>query len=118
MSSKKLRLPRITLTSACGTRSKDVTELIDPRSAAWNVFTGLMQPLFTGGRITGEIFRNQARADEALNLYKNTALNAFRVVEQALAAEEWLRGQEFHSEKLSSKPRQAKNWLFIPIVMV
>jgi NodT family efflux transporter outer membrane factor (OMF) lipoprotein len=93
-SAKKLRLPRITLTAAGGTRSADLTDLIDPRSAAWNVFAGLMQPLFTGGRIQGEIFRNKAFAEEALNLYKNTALNAFREVEQALAAEEWLRQQE------------------------
>ncbi|TYP87792.1 NodT family efflux transporter outer membrane factor (OMF) lipoprotein [Nitrosomonas communis] len=93
-SSKKLRLPRITLTAAGGTRSSDLTELIDPKAVAWNVFVGLMQPLFTGGRIQGEIFRNQARAEEALNFYKNTALNAFREVEQALAAEEWLRQQE------------------------
>lgn len=98
-SSRKLRLPRITLTAAGGTRTADLTELADPRSAAWNVFAGLMQPLFTGGRIEGEISRNQAHADEALNLYKNTALNAFREVEQALAAEEWLRGQEISLRK-------------------
>lgn len=93
-SSEKLRLPRVTLTAAGGMRSADLTDLVDPRSVAWNVFAGLMQPVFTGGRITGEIFRNQARAEEALNLYKNTALNAFREVELALAAEEWLREQE------------------------
>jgi outer membrane protein, multidrug efflux system len=98
-SSKKLRLPRITLTAAGGTRTADLTELADPRTAAWNVFAGLMQPLFTGGRIEGEISRNQAHAEEALNLYKNTALNAFREVEQALAAEEWLRGQEISLRK-------------------
>lgn len=99
VSAKKLRLPRITLTAAGGTRSADLTDLIDPRSAAWNVFAGLMQPLFTGGRITGEIFRTQAFAEEALNIYKNTALNAFREVEQALAAEEWLRQQEISLKK-------------------
>jgi NodT family efflux transporter outer membrane factor (OMF) lipoprotein len=98
-SAKKLRLPRITLTAAGGTRSADLTELIDPRSAAWNVFAGLMQPIFMGGRIQGEIFRNKAFAEEALNLYKNTALNAFREVEQALAAEEWLRQQEISLRK-------------------
>ncbi len=94
VSAQKLRLPRITLTASGGSRSVDLTELVDPRAAAWNVFAGLMQPVFTGWRIEGEIFRNQARAEEALNHYKNTALNAFREVEQALAAEEWLRQQE------------------------
>jgi len=94
VSAQKLRLPRITLTAAGGSRSVDLTELVDPRAAAWNVFAGLMQPLFTGWRIEGEIHRNQARAEEAMNHYKNNALNAFREVEQALAAEEWLRHQE------------------------
>ncbi len=94
VSAQKLRLPRITLTATGGTRSVDLTELADPRAAAWNVFAGLMQPLFTGWRIQGEIFRNRSRAEEALSLYKNTALNAFREVEQALEAEEWLRQQE------------------------
>lgn len=93
-SAKKLRLPRITLTAAGGTRSADLTDMIDPRAVAWNVFSGLMQPLFTGGRIQGEIMRNQAHAEEVFNAYKSTALNAFREVEQALAAEEWLREEE------------------------
>ena len=37
---------------------------------------------------------NEARAEEAVNLYKSTALNAFREVEQVLATDEWLREQE------------------------
>jgi outer membrane protein, multidrug efflux system len=93
-SSRKLLLPRITLTATGGTRSTALTELIDPRALAWNVMMGLVQPIFTGGRIRGEINLNEARAEEALNLYKNTALNAFREVEQVLAADEWLRKQE------------------------
>jgi NodT family efflux transporter outer membrane factor (OMF) lipoprotein len=93
-SARKLLLPRIVLTAAGGTRSTALTDLVDPRSLAWNVVIGMMQPLFTGGRIRGEINLNEARAEEALNLYKNTALNAFREVEQVLAADEWLREQE------------------------
>lgn len=92
-SSMKLLLPRITLTAAGGTRSTDLTDLVDPRAVAWNVFIGLMQPLFTGGRIQGEIAKNEARAEESLNFYKHTVLNAFQDVEEALATEEWLRKQ-------------------------
>ncbi len=91
---RKLLLPRIVLTAVGGTRSTALTDLVDPRSLAWNVVIGMMQPLFTGGRIRGEIQLNEARAEEALNLYKSTALNAFREVEQVLAADEWLREQE------------------------
>ena len=91
---KKALLPRITLTASGGTRSPALTELADPRAAVWNLAMGLVQPLFTGGRLSGQIDLNEAFAEEALNLYKSTALNAFREVEQVLAAEEWLREQE------------------------
>ena len=37
---------------------------------------------------------NEAQKEEAVNHYQSTALNAFREVEQALAAEQWLRAQE------------------------
>ena len=71
-----------------------MSDLIDPRAAAWNLATGLVQPVFTGGRLKGEIRLNEALTQEAFNKYRTTALNAFREVEQALAAEQWLRAQE------------------------
>ncbi|AEG00878.1 efflux transporter outer membrane subunit [Methylomonas methanica] len=93
-SAEKALLPRITLTAAGGSGSAALTELIDPRAVAWNVAAGLTQPLFTGGRLQGEIRLNQARVQDALNQYQSVALNAFREVEQALAAESLLRDQE------------------------
>lgn len=93
-SAKKLLLPRITLTAAGGTRDSALTDLVDPRSVVWNLFTGAIQPLFTGGRIQGGIQLSEARVTEAFHRYQEVALNAFREVEQALAAEEWLREQE------------------------
>jgi len=93
-SAKKTLLPRITLTAAGGTSSPALTELIDPRAVAWNLAMGLVQPVFTGGRLKAGIRLNEAYAEEAFNHYQSTALNAFREVEQALAAESWLREQE------------------------
>ena len=93
-SAKKLMLPRITLTGTGGTRDTALVDLADPRSAVWNLFAGIMHPIFTGGRIRGGVQLNEARVEEALSSYQNVALNAFREVEQALAAEEWLREQE------------------------
>jgi NodT family efflux transporter outer membrane factor (OMF) lipoprotein len=93
-SAQKALLPRITLTASGGTISPDLSDLIDPRAAAWHLAMGLMQPIFTGGRLKGEIRLNEALTQEALNQYQSTALNAFREVEQALAAEKWLRDQE------------------------
>jgi len=93
-SATKLLLPRISLTASGGTRDSALTDLIDPRAVVWNVFAGAVQPLFTGGRIRGGIQLAQARVDETFNRYQEVTLNAFREVEQALAAEEWLRAQE------------------------
>jgi NodT family efflux transporter outer membrane factor (OMF) lipoprotein len=93
-SARKALLPRIVLTAAGGTRSQDLTQLLNPSAAIWSAAMGLAQPLFTGGRLKGRIRLNQARAKEALNLYKSIVLNAFREVEQSLATEQWLWEQE------------------------
>ncbi|MCQ8131061.1 TolC family protein, partial [Methylomonas rivi] len=61
---------------------------------AWHLAAGLAQPLFTGGRLEGEIRLNDARVRQVYNQYQTVALNAFREVEQTLAAEAWLRERE------------------------
>lgn len=94
VSAQKALLPRIALTAGGGTSSAALTEIIDPRAAAWNFAAGLVQPIFAGGKLTGNIRLNEAKAQEAFNQYQSTVLNAFREVEQALAAEQWLRAQE------------------------
>jgi len=93
-SARKALLPRFTLTASGGASSAALTELVDPRAAAWNLALGLLQPIFTGGRLRGEIQLQEARVEEALNGYRHAALNAFREVEQTLAAEDRLREQE------------------------
>ncbi|MEC4748530.1 efflux transporter outer membrane subunit [Methylomicrobium sp. Wu6] len=93
-SARKALLPRFTLTASGGTGSAALSELVDPRAAAWNLALGLLQPIFTGGRLHGEIQLQEARVEETLNGYRNAALNAFREVEQTLAAEDRLREQE------------------------
>ncbi|WFP49126.1 efflux transporter outer membrane subunit [Methylomonas sp. EFPC3] len=93
-SAEKALLPRLTLTAAGGSASPALAEIVDPRAAAWNLAAGLAQPLFTGDRLQAEIRLNQARVREAYQQYQSVALNAFREVEQALAAETRLREQE------------------------
>lgn len=93
-SSQKALLPRFTLTAAGGISSPALTEIIDPRAAAWNVAAGLAQPLFTGERLESQIRLSEANVEEAFHRYQSVALNAFREVEQALAAENYLREKE------------------------
>jgi multidrug efflux system outer membrane protein len=93
-SARKALLPRFALTASGGTGSAALSEWVDPRAAAWHLALGLLQPIFTGGRLHGEIQLQTARVEEALNGYRSAALNAFREVEQTLAAEDRLREQE------------------------
>jgi outer membrane protein TolC len=93
-SAQRALLPRLTLTASGGSASPALAEIIDPHAAAWNLAAGLTQPLFTGGRLQSGIYLQKALVTEALNNYRSTALNAFREVEQALAAEQWLQKQE------------------------
>ncbi len=92
--SKKALLPRIALTASGGMSSAALTDIIDPRAAAWHLAAGLVQPIFAGGQLDAAIQLNSAKTQQAISVYQNTALNAFREVEQALAAEQWLRAQE------------------------
>jgi NodT family efflux transporter outer membrane factor (OMF) lipoprotein len=107
-SAKKALLPRVTLTATGGARSSSLSELADPRAAAWNFLMGLSQPVFTGGQLTGEIALQKAQVVEALNNYRQTALTAFGEVERSLAAEEWLRKQEkaLHANVLQTAESQ------------
>jgi multidrug efflux system outer membrane protein len=93
-SAQKALLPRVTLVAAGGTAASALADLADPRAAAWNLALGLAQPLYAGGRLRAEIDLNAARAEEAAQRYRETVLNAFREVEQSLAAEHWLLERE------------------------
>jgi multidrug efflux system outer membrane protein len=107
-SAQKALLPRVALTAAGGTRSAALAELVDPRAAVWNLALGLLQPIFTGGRLKGEIRLNEARAQESLHQYQSIALGAFREVEQALAAEERLREQERALREAVEQTRESR----------
>jgi multidrug efflux system outer membrane protein len=93
-SAEKALLPRVTLNAAVGMSGAAAADLVDPRSAAWNLALGLIQPLFTGGRLSAEIDLAAARVEEETQRYRDTVLNAFRQVEETLAAERWLLDRE------------------------
>lgn len=104
-SAKAALLPRLTLTGSGGTASTEIGDLLSPSAAIWSLGAGLVQPLYQSGRLLETIRLNRARVEEALNRYRETALGAFREVEEALAAESWLRRQ---SEALAEAVTQTE----------
>ena len=81
---KSLYFPTISLTGAFGTASTDLSNLFTASSRAWNYGVPVSVPLFTAGRIGGEVKAAEAAQQQAVYSYQQTIQNAFREVDDAL----------------------------------
>jgi multidrug efflux system outer membrane protein len=81
---KSLYFPAISLTGAFGTVSTDLSDLFTGPSKAWNYGVPLTIPLFTAGRIGGEVKAAEAAQQQLFYSYQLTIQNAFREVEDSL----------------------------------
>mgnify|MGYP001027537929 FL=1 len=81
---KSLYFPTISLTGAFGTASTELSSLFTAPSRAWNFGVPVSVPLFTAGRIGGEVKAAEAAQQLAVYSYQQTIQNAFREVEDAL----------------------------------
>jgi multidrug efflux system outer membrane protein len=99
---KSLYFPTISLTGAFGTVSTDLSSLFTASSRAWNFGVPVSVPLFTAGRIGGEVKAAEAVQQQALYGYQQTIQNAFREVDDALLD----RGKS--GQRLDALSRQLK----------
>jgi outer membrane protein, multidrug efflux system len=106
--SKKALLPAIRLTSSAGYTSSDLARLIDPNQLIWNIAAGLAQPVIDGGRRRAEIKLTEADRDEIAAEYASIALEAFREVETALGAEQFLDRQTDALRRAEENSRAAE----------
>ncbi|MEY8194781.1 MAG: TolC family protein, partial [Cycloclasticus sp.] len=91
---KMNRLPAIKLTGSGGTSTQNLTDLVNTDVLVWNFATGLLQPLFQGGRL--DALRDQAgiRLQQSEDDYRAVVLQAFQEVETALSSDQWLKQQQ------------------------
>lgn len=85
--------PRISLTSAVGTASRNLSGLFDANSGAWSFQPMLSVPLFDAGRTSANVDVATARKNIAVADYEKTIQQAFREVADLLAAREKLNEQ-------------------------
>jgi outer membrane protein TolC len=78
--------PRITLTGSYGSETNKIGDLFNSDTVVWNFGGGLLQPLFHGGELKAKRQAAVAAYDQALALYRQTVLQAFRNVADALRA--------------------------------
>lgn len=91
--------PSVSLTGSGGFLSTDATNLFVNDSAVWSLGPKVSLPLFTAGRTRSEVERATAAYDEAMANYRQSVLAAFREVEDALAAIQFLSEQDLAVNK-------------------
>ncbi|HEV7779420.1 MAG TPA: efflux transporter outer membrane subunit [Luteibacter sp.] len=83
---RTLYFPTLSLTGSGGSASRQLDDLFTGPARTWSFAGQLLGPLFTGGAIDAANRQAQARREQALEAYRLTIQNAFRDVDDALAA--------------------------------
>lgn len=81
---RALYFPDISLTGYFGYQSDELHNLFTNPSRAWQWAANLLQPIFTGGRISSTVDLTKALKQEAYYNYQQTILTALREVNDAL----------------------------------
>lgn len=91
---KKNLLPRLTLSGSSSFGGGSLTRLFSLESLISSISGGISAPIFQGGALRAELARNDAVLIQLAESYADTALTAYREIENALDAEEHLQEQE------------------------
>jgi NodT family efflux transporter outer membrane factor (OMF) lipoprotein len=85
--------PTVSLTGAVGIGAQQLSHLFPP-AAVTDMGASLLQPLFQGGQLEGQLRFGHARQVEMVATYRQTVIAAFQDVEDALSTLAHLRDQE------------------------
>ena len=85
--------PVISLTGAYGAASGDLSDLFKGPASVWQYAVPVSMPIFTAGKIAGSVQEAEAVRQQALIGYQQAIQNAFREVDDALAAQSQTKRQ-------------------------
>jgi multidrug efflux system outer membrane protein len=89
--------PQVSLTGVYGHQSVALSDLFTGASRAWQFGPTVTLPLFTGGRLRGNLKLAKARFEESVYSYQQKVQDAFRDVSDSLIA--YQRTQEFRQKQ-------------------
>lgn len=92
--------PDISITADYGKGSRALADLFTGGATTWSYFVPVTMPLFTGGRIAGDVQTAEAIKTQAVENYKLSLLNAFSEVDSSLI------NYEKTSEQLRAQVKQ------------
>jgi multidrug efflux system outer membrane protein len=90
-SAKAAFFPAVKLTATGGLQSGELEDLFKWDSRTWGLSPSVSIPIFQGGRLRAELERSRAAYDEAVAHYRAQVLQAFREVDDSLAAVHFLK---------------------------
>jgi multidrug efflux system outer membrane protein len=99
--------PQITLTGSAGVLSTDAASLFKGPANAWSFGPKITVPIFTGGRLTGQVEAMKASQRQALAAYERAIQNAFRETADALITHTKAREYRVEHESLTRTLRDA-----------
>jgi len=99
--------PAIQLTAGGGYESSQLASLISPANRIYAVSAGLMQPIFHGGALRGQVAFSNAQYAELLSTYHKTVISAFSNVEDALVAARQTQEQQARQQEAVNKAARA-----------
>ncbi len=85
--------PTISLTGAYGSASGDLGDLFKGPASVWQYSAPVSMPIFTAGKIAGQVREAEALRQQALIAYQQAIQSAFRDVNDALAAQSQTKRQ-------------------------
>src|SRR6185369_5589042 len=89
--------PQVTLTGFYGHQTVALSDLFTGATRTWQFGPAVSLPLFTGGRLRGNLKLTQARFQESVARYQQVVQDAFREVSDGLIAYE--RTREFRERQ-------------------
>jgi multidrug efflux system outer membrane protein len=105
LEAKLATLPQFALTASGGTTTQTLKDVLNSDFGIWSLAGNMIQPLLEP-QLRGNRDLRIAETKEAISDYNKVVLNAFREVENALAAERFLKAREnslLEAESLSSE---------------
>jgi len=105
---RKAILPRLTISATASGAGDGLRDVTDVDSLVTQVLGGLALPLFNGGALRAEARASNADARAAAGRYVETAIGAWREVEDALSADGAFAVREVELTRAAEEAREAQ----------
>lgn len=80
--------PKVTISGDVGQASMEIAQLFVPGANFWTIGTRLLGPVFTAGKVAGQVQTAEAAQQAALARYQKAILSSFREFEDGLIVSE------------------------------